>query len=125
MVGLHVRNVFDAPRNADTNVSVEGKSALEGAEQEYGKEMSDTLLKWRRAAHWSNFVDEMHKLLREDEDARRTHKTVTGDAMAPLRFYLAADSDQAYQGLMETFPGRIVMTKRQCGRERCDFRDCE
>ena len=55
MVGLHVRNVFDVPRDIVTNVNVTGTSAVAGAEKEYGKEISDTLLQWRKASHWRNF----------------------------------------------------------------------
>ena len=38
MVGLHVRNVFDAPRDAQTNTSVTGAEAVAGARKEYGAE---------------------------------------------------------------------------------------
>lgn len=65
MVGLHVRNVFDAPRDAQTNTSVEGGAAVQGAEKEYGKAIADTLLQWRRASHWSNFVPRIEAMLRE------------------------------------------------------------
>ena len=41
-----------------------------------------------------------------------------------LRFYLAADSAEAYDGLQKRFPQRIVFTPRPCADERCDFRDC-
>jgi len=42
----------------------------------------------------------------------------------PLLFYLAADSAEAYDGLTRAFPANLVFTRRQCGSERCDFRDC-
>ena len=51
MVGLHVRNVFDAPRDSESNVTTEGKSAMEGAQKEYGEEGTQKLLQWRRASH--------------------------------------------------------------------------
>jgi hypothetical protein len=120
MVGLHVRNIFDAPRDEKTAASVEGGAAVKGAEAEYGKEISDTLLKWRRASHWTNFVSRIHALMREDDRLRR-QLNVSGP---PLTFYLAADSDEAYAGLSKTFRGRLKMTRRPCSKDRCDFRDC-
>ena len=44
---------------------------------------------------------------------------------APL-FYVAADSQEAYEGLRTALPaGAVVYTKRACKAERCDLRDCE
>ena len=117
MVGLHVRNVFDAPRDAKTNVSVEGASAVHGAEKEYGKEISDTLLQWRRASHWTNFAPRIASMIREQQQLNATGE--------PIRFYLAADSDEAYIGLTERFPNNMLYTRRPCEMKRCDFRDCE
>ena len=42
---------------------------------------------------------------------------------ADTRFYLAADSEDAYAGLFAAFPGRMLRTPRPCPAERCDFRD--
>ena len=50
MVGLHIRNVFDAPRDQESNVSAEGRSAMEGASKEYGGDAALKLLQWRRAS---------------------------------------------------------------------------
>merc|ERR1712138_209151 len=49
MVGLHVRNVFDAPRDAKTNTSVTGAEAVAGARKEYGAEGTRQLMMWRKA----------------------------------------------------------------------------
>ena len=115
-VGLHVRNVFDAPRDAATNASHLGKAAVDGATKEYGAEGTQQLLKWRAASHWTNFVPRIEQLIAEHEAERAGPQ--------PLRFYLAADTDEAYKGLSERFPGRILSTRRPCPAERCDFRDC-
>ena len=42
-----------------------------------------------------------------------------------LSFYLAADSADAYNGLVGAFPGRVLYTTRPCATQRCDFRDCD
>ena len=120
MVGLHVRNVFDAPRDAKTNTSVTGAEAVAGARKEYGAEGTRQLMMWRKASHWTNFVPRMIALLRENS-FRNPH----GLAQSPLQFYLAADSEDAYTGLMKRFPNRIKFQPRSCASERCDFRDCE
>ena len=120
MVGLHVRNVFDAPRDAQTNTSVTGAAAVEGAQKEYGAEGARQLMMWRKASHWTNFVPRMIALLRENS-FRNPH----GLAQSPLQFYLAADSEDAYTGLTKRFPNRIKFQQRDCASERCDFRDCE
>ena len=120
MVGLHVRNVFDAPRDAQTNTSVTGAAAVEGAQKEYGAEGARQLMMWRKASHWTNFVPRMISLLRENS-FRNPH----GLAQSPLQFYLAADSEDAYTGLTKRFPNRIKFQQRDCASERCDFRDCE
>ena len=120
MVGLHVRNVFDAPRDAKTNTSVTGAEAVAGARKEYGAEGTRQLMMWRKASHWTNFVPRMIALLRENS-FRNPH----GLAQSPLQFYLAADSEDAYTGLTKRFPNRIKFQPRSCASERCDFRDCE
>ena len=117
MIGLHVRNVFDAPRDQQTNESVEGGAALQGAEKEYGKAIADTLLEWRRASHWSNFVPRITAMLQEHHHSNASEQ--------PLRFYLAADSDEAYLQLAQLFPDHLISTRRPCEIKRCDFRDCE
>ena len=43
----------------------------------------------------------------------------------PLRFYLAADSQEAYEGLTKRFGEAVLFTRRDCAAERCDFRDCD
>ena len=120
MVGLHVRNVFDAPRDAQTNTSVTGAAAVEGAQKEYGAEGARQLMMWRKASHWTNFVPRMIALLREN-----SFRNPLGLAQEPLQFYLAADSEDAYTGLTKRFPNRIKFQPRSCASERCDFRDCE
>ena len=120
MVGLHVRNVFDAPRDAQTNTSVTGAAAVEGAQKEYGAEGARQLMMWRKASHWTNFVPRMIALLREN-----SFRNPLGLAQEPLQFYLAADSEDAYTGLTKRFPNRIKFQARSCASERCDFRDCE
>mmetsp|Transcript_47079 Transcript_47079/g.156053 ORF Transcript_47079/g.156053 Transcript_47079/m.156053 type:complete len:164 (-) Transcript_47079:97-588(-) len=52
-------------------------------------------------------------------------RTSGGLSQQPLRFYLAADSEEAYASLLKRFPNRILVTRRECASERCDFRDCE
>lgn len=103
MVGLHVRAIFDAPRAAGSGVTSE--SALRIASREYGSNESAALLQWRLRGSWPNFVTR-----------------IRGEP-AESRFYLSADADEAYDGLMKAFPGRIVRTPRPCAAERCDFRD--
>jgi hypothetical protein len=117
MIGVHVRTVMDAPRDKASSKDHVGTAAVAGAEKEYGKEGTEALLKWRAASHWSNFVERMQQLL--DQHAKRLPPP-----KAPLRFYLAADSEEAYVGLIRRFPKNIVATRRQCASERCDFRDC-
>ena len=114
MVGLHVRNVFDAPRDAKTNTSVTGAEAVAGARKEYGAEGTRQLMMWRKASHWTNFVPRMISLLRENS-FRNPH----GLAQSPLQFYLAADSEDAYTGLTKRFPNRIKFQPRSCASERC------
>ena len=109
-IGLHIRNVFDAPRDAATNTSVVGQAAMAGAQQEYGVHGTHALLVWRRAAHWSNFVPRITSLIRE-HDIRKP------DGLAQLHFYLAADSEAAYAGLTKMFPNRCAYASGQgCGR---------
>mmetsp|Transcript_13793 Transcript_13793/g.29888 ORF Transcript_13793/g.29888 Transcript_13793/m.29888 type:complete len:436 (-) Transcript_13793:122-1429(-) len=119
MVGLHVRNVFDAPRDAATNRSTVGTAAVQGAQKEYGVDGTRQLLQWRKASHWTNFVPRIISLLRE-----HGFRHPKGLAQPPLRFYLAADAEDAYAGLIKRFPNRLLFTRRQCSAERCDFRDC-
>ena len=75
---------------------------------EYGRNQSAALQSWRDKGRWPQFVG---RIAREP---------------ASTRFYLAADTQEAYDGLMGRFPGRIVRTRRECGAtaERCDFRHC-
>ena len=139
MVGIHIRNVFDVPREhrgasphpdrrydggrlLPQNESVEGEAAMEGATREYGAEGTSKLLQWRRASHWTNFVPRMLAMQREH---LKLHGGNTSGNVPRLRFYLAADSEDAYSGLSRTFPdGQLVYTRRQCAETRCDFRDC-
>ena len=49
MIGLHIRNVFDAPRpTGGEEASTEGESAISSATTEYGK---DGVLKLLRSFH--------------------------------------------------------------------------
>mmetsp|Transcript_13376 Transcript_13376/g.31847 ORF Transcript_13376/g.31847 Transcript_13376/m.31847 type:complete len:467 (-) Transcript_13376:237-1637(-) len=118
MVGLHIRNVFDAPRDEATSRNTVGSKAMEGAKAEYGAEGARQLLTWRKASHWSNFVSQVQALMRE-----HGYKN-PGMARAPLHFYLAADTAEAYIGLQQRFPSRILFTQRNCSDQRCDYRDC-
>ena len=107
-VGIHVRSVFDAPRSDATAKDASGAEALAAAGAEYGRNQSAALQSWRDKGRWPQFVG---RIAREP---------------ASTRFYLAADTQEAYDGLMGRFPGRIVRTRRECGAtaERCDFRHC-
>ena len=69
----------------------------------------------------TNFVSKMISMMRE----ARELGDVGNASSTPLRFYLAADSEDAYVGLQRRFPGRLVVTRRECSGQRCDFRDCE
>jgi hypothetical protein len=137
---------------ATWQVSTEGGVAKDGAELEYGVEGARKLLQWRHASHWSHFVPRMiGELLSPPDEVPRlpshTHIAPTmllllrliaytgmikeherqrrGNAsMNILRFFVAADSDDAYQGLMKQFPTRVIYTQRACATSRCDFRDC-
>ena len=107
-VGIHVRSVFDAPRSESTAKDAKGSDAMSAAGAEYGHNQSLTLRAWRDKGRWPQFVE---RIAQEPESTR---------------FYLAADSQDAYDGLMSQFPGRITRTERRCSStERCDFRDCE
>jgi hypothetical protein len=44
MVGLHVRNIFDAPRDLATAKTALGKEAVRKAQREYGTEGARQLL---------------------------------------------------------------------------------
>ena len=63
MVGLHVRTVFDAPRDDATARTALGEAAVRAAESEYGAEGARRLMQWRNASHWSNFVPPIAALL--------------------------------------------------------------
>ena len=63
MVGLHVRTVFDAPRDDATARTALGDEAVRAAESEYGTEGARRLMQWRKASHWSNFVPRIAALL--------------------------------------------------------------
>jgi hypothetical protein len=119
MIGLHVRNVFDAPRDDATAKVTLGEDAVREAQKEYGTEGARQLMQWRKASHWTNFVPRIVALLQE-----HAYQHPQGLAQEPLHFYLAADSKEAYEGLSKRFPGRMLFTQRQCATERCDFRDC-
>lgn len=106
MVGVHIRNVFDAPRDAESSVRLEGQAAMEGAKREYGAEGTAKLLQWRRASHWTNFVGYMGGMLhgrdtlRDNLSHNSSLRRGSGGASVPsIRFYLAADSEDAYTGL--------------------------
>lgn len=119
MVGLHVRNVFDAPRDATTAKVTLGKDAMREAQKEYGTQGTRMLMRWRKASHWTNFVPRIVSLLQE-----HGYRHPQGLEQQPLHFYLAADSQDAYGSLSQRFPSRMLFTPRGCASERCDFRDC-
>ena len=106
-VGIHVRSVFDAPRDAATSKTPGGEAAMAAAKNEYGAQQSQALELWRNKGRWPQFV---RRIAREP---------------AQTKFYLAADSQDAYEGLMSRFPDRMIRTPRSCTAPgRCDFRDC-
>ena len=82
-----------------------GQAAVADAQIEYGVNESQALLEWRARGAWPSFVA---RIAREP---------------AGTRFYLAADSGEAYDGLFAAFPGRVLRTPRPCLMERCDYRD--
>lgn len=84
LVGLHVRNVFDAPRGTNTTRVTTGDAAIHGAASEYGVDGAAELLAWRRAAHWKSFVPRI--------------EAVTSKMSRSTRFYLSADTLEAYEG---------------------------
>jgi len=119
MVGLHVRTVFDAPRDDVTARTALGEEAVRAAESEYGTEGARRLMQWRKAAHWSNFVPRIAALLQVRPFRSTylqhiypqytyhlptahvpsfTHGLITQED-AHLKFYLAADSKDAYDEL--------------------------
>ena len=134
MVGVHVRTVFDAPlttgakapkdvtkKSGASGGSTTGAAALALAAKEYGGKATESLLLWRKASHWSNFVGKMKLLISKEREERGAAVSKA----SPL-FYLAADSHEAYQGLSRALPpGKVVFTKRNCAAERCDLRDCD
>ena len=74
----------------------------------YGTTPATTQREWRRKGSWPSFVDRM---------AREPRETL---------FYLAADSQEAYDGLEAAFPGRTMRTARACPAARgagCEARD--
>ena len=111
-IGVHVRSVFDdsvlaALQDRMTKRSESGREALAAASAEYGGAKAAEIKAWRNAGHWSRFIN---RLSREP---------------AATRFFLAADSQDAYDGLLAAFPNRIASTPRVCASaSRCDSRDC-
>ncbi len=124
MVGVHVRNVFDAPRDAATSNDTLGAAAQAAAAAQYGSEAAEQLRAYRTASHWSAFVPRMQQLIAEAEGGGQP-AGAGAEPRAPLRFYLAADSAEAYEQLGRSFGARIVRAPRQCSGSRCDYRDCE
>uniref|UniRef100_A0A7S3EWA1 Peptide-O-fucosyltransferase 1 n=1 Tax=Haptolina ericina TaxID=156174 RepID=A0A7S3EWA1_9EUKA len=147
-VGLHIRNVFDAPRDSTTINSTTGAEALQGATKEYGSEGTRQLLRWRRAGHWTNFVPKIREMIASEDAAVAAQSSGGGGTSPPrarssigesgpggsphnrtrpppLRFYLAADSGEAYDRLGLLFSDRLLATRRTCRSARCDFRDCD
>ena len=45
---------------------------------EYGGEGALKLLQWRRASHWTNFVNKMISMMREQRDTRRMQLSWSG-----------------------------------------------
>ena len=132
MVGVHVRTIFDAPLQQTTAkekalAKTTGTRAIALANKEYGEAATKSLLLWRKASRWQNFVGKMQSLWNEETRRRQQQQAGAGatPANAPL-FYVAADSQDAYEGLQRTLPpGAVVYTKRECKAERCDLRDCD
>ena len=132
MVGVHVRNVFDAPRDATTAAQATGERAVEAAETQYGREAAAQLRAYRNASHWSQFVLRIEQLL--------AAAGTGADGVPTTRLYVAADSAEAYRGLVGRFGDAVVYTPRDCGDggnssaegasghgaggQRCDWRDC-
>lgn len=120
-MGVHVRTVFDVQRASSSPESKGSKrekrsallpstEAIDHATAEYGRSGVATLMAWRRAAHWQNFVSQISSVLERTDNQ--------------TKFYLAADSEEAYGGLQHAFPHHIRMTSRRCEADRCDQRDC-
>lgn len=78
---------------------------------DYGANGTAALTSWREKGSWPKFVERM----RAEPSWRR--------------FYLAADSAEAFDGLDAAFPGRVVTNAEgiaRCRRGRCDLdRGCE
>ena len=110
MVGMHVRTVFDAPRSAETSKHATAQKAIELATKEYGSETVETLLKHRESCNWRTFLGKANELVTQDNSTR---------------FYVAADTREAYQELIAALPGRVVTSGRleeDCTDIRCDAR---
>lgn len=121
MIGIHVRTVYDYPladAQADSMSKRAGQADGDGkadttnkrAAQEYGEVAALEVARWRSGCNYTNFIPRMTFLL----------------SKRPLKFYLAADTESAYTGLMREFPGAIIRTERSCtDPEHCDARDLD
>ena len=133
MVGVHVRTIFDAPLQQTSArekalARTTGTRAIALANKEYGEAATKSLLLWRRASRWQNFVDKMQSLWHAEAEQWRARQRTQpgGSARQPPLFYVAADSQDAYEGLQRALPaGAVVYTQRACKAERCDLRDCD
>ena len=116
-VGVHVRSVFGDGARGTERLTEE--QAIASASKEYGGSIADAILKWRNASRWPNFLPRLQELLLETPSGQ------SQDSRSMHRFYLSADSGEAYDGLMKSFPGQILRTPRTCtDSTRCDARGC-
>lgn len=119
MVGMHVRSVF--PFSQERPLTSTSVSAAKAANLEYGPTAIANLQKARKSSHWMAFATKAKALAALDNSTT---------------FYLAADSEEAYRGLMAALPGRIVTNgqwqldcntpldqRRRLTTRRCDSRD--
>ena len=109
MVGVHVRNVFDAPRDAVTAHETLGDAATSAAVEQYGSEAAEQLRWYRTASHWSAFVPRMLELLRSD--ARTDDELAQVDRLAEEA---ARHSSAAADGLAALAPGAASSTSTTC-----------
>ena len=115
-----------------TAAQATGERAVEAAETQYGREAAAQLRAYRNASHWSQFVLRIEQLL--------AAAGTGADGVPTTRLYVAADSAEAYRGLVGRFGDAVVYTPRDCGDggnssaegasghgaagQRCDWRDC-
>ena len=109
-IGVHVRHAFP-----DLAIAAELAAQPELARTKYYR-----VATMRRASSWANFVPLM-------EELARAHAASVPLSSPPLRFFVAADTEQAYAGLAARFgEQRILRNLRSCPTDgsSCDARTC-